>query len=69
VTLYFGVWDQAKGTLFWRNWKIEEVGLLNVLRRDGTPCTMKIDGGRSCEEGKDYERISDPHMGNEPLAG
>jgi hypothetical protein len=69
VMLYFGVWDQAKGTLFWRNWKIEEIGLLNVLRRDGTPCTVKVEGGRTCEEGKDYDPISDPHMGNDPWPG
>ena len=27
----------AKGTLQWKDWKIEEVGLVNVLRRPGTP--------------------------------
>jgi hypothetical protein len=69
VTLYFGVWDEAKGTLYWRNWKIEEVGLVNVLRRDGAPCTVKIDGGRDLVEGTDYDRIVDPHLGNDPWPG
>ena len=69
VMLYFGVWDRADGTLYWRNWKIEEVGLLNVLRRDGTPCTVSIDHGRQCVENRDYDRIVDPRMGNDPWPG
>jgi hypothetical protein len=70
VTLYFGVWGKAKGTLRWRNWKIEEVGLLNVLRRAATPLTVKLeDGGRVLEEGKDYEPVKDARMGVVPFAG
>jgi len=69
ITLYFGVWDEAKGTLWWRNWKIEEVGLVNVLRRGGAPCTVKIEGGRDCVEGRDYDPIVDPHLGNDPWPG
>lgn len=69
VNLYFGVWGDAKGTLQWRNWRIEEVGLLNVLRRDGAPCTVSTEDGKPLVEGKDYERIEDPHMGNVPWPG
>ncbi|HEX2971855.1 MAG TPA: hypothetical protein VHP11_05955 [Tepidisphaeraceae bacterium] len=64
VTLYFGVWGDAKGELQWKDWTIEEVGLLNVLRRPGTPCTVK-----GYAEGKDYEPIADPRMGNVPWRG
>ncbi|MGE5610609.1 MAG: hypothetical protein ACM359_15270 [Bacillota bacterium] len=64
VTLYFGVWGDAKGELQWKDWKIEEVGLLNVLRRPGTPCVVK-----GYVEGKDYEPIVDPRMGTVPWAG
>ena len=39
VNVYFGVWGETKGTLQWKDWKIEEAGLVNVLRREGTPCT------------------------------
>jgi hypothetical protein len=69
VNLYFGVWGDAKGTLQWRNWRIEEVGLLNVLRRDGASCTVATEDGKPLVEGKDYDRIEDPHMGNVPYAG
>ncbi len=69
VTVYFGVWGETKGSLWWRNWKIEEVGLANVLRRPGTPCTVKGDDGHAYVEGKDYEPIVDPHLGNDPWRG
>ena len=69
VGLYFGVWGDAKGTLQWRNWKIEEVGLLNVLRREGAPCVVAAEDGKPLAEGRDYDRIEDPKMGNVPYAG
>ena len=54
VDLYFGVWGDASGSLEWKNWKIEECGLTNVLRRPHT-CVVK-----DYTEGKDYEPIEDP---------
>jgi hypothetical protein len=59
VTLYFGVWGGLKGSLQWRNWKIVEAGLVNVLRRAGTPCTV---AGRV--EGRGYDRIEDSRLGD-----
>jgi hypothetical protein len=64
VAVYFGVWGDARGTLQWKDWRIEEAGLVNVLRRDGAPCTIE-----GCVEGKDYERIEDPRMGVVPWKG
>ncbi|HZL37302.1 MAG TPA: hypothetical protein VFC78_18425 [Tepidisphaeraceae bacterium] len=70
VNVYLGVWDDIKGSLQWKDWKIEEVGLLNVLRRPGAPCTVKGDGdGKVYKEGTDFQPIVDPHMGNDPYAG
>jgi hypothetical protein len=69
VNLYFGVWDHFKGTIQWRDWKVEEIGLVNVLRREGTPCIVKGDGDAVLVEGRDYAPIKDPHMGNVPYAG
>ncbi|HEV8608208.1 MAG TPA: hypothetical protein VGQ99_22925 [Tepidisphaeraceae bacterium] len=64
VNIYLGVWGGGKGKLQWKAWNIEEVGLLNVLRRPGTPCVAK-----GYVEGKDYEPIVDPLMGNKPWKG
>ena len=57
VAVWMGVWDGSRGLLEWSDWKIEEVGLLNVLRRPGTPCVVE---GRI--EGRDYEPIVDPGL-------
>lgn len=64
IGIYFGVWDSAKGTLQWKDWRIEEAGLVNVLRRPGTPFIV-----RGYEEGKDYERVEDPKLGVHPWKG
>jgi hypothetical protein len=69
VNLYFGVWDHFKGTIQWKDWKIEEIGLVNVLRREGTPCVVKGEGDIVYVEGRDYARIEDPHLGNVPYGG
>jgi hypothetical protein len=55
LEIYLGLWKAARGRLEWTDWRIEEVGLLNVLRRAGAPCVVE---GRV--EGRDYEFIRDP---------
>ena len=43
--------------------RVEEVGLLNVLRRPGTPIIVRSDSGSTVyEEGRDYERIADSQL-------
>jgi hypothetical protein len=70
VAVYFGDWSyKGEGTLTWKNWKIEEAGLVNVLRRPGTPFTVKGEDGKVYEEGKDFEKFVDPKMGTVPWAG
>ena len=64
VTVYFGTWGHGKGTLLWKEWKIEEAGLVNVLRRPGAPFTVQ-----GYTEGKDYERVEDPKLGSHPWKG
>jgi hypothetical protein len=64
VTVYFGLWGGLKGSLQWKDWKIEESPLVNVLRRPGCPLT--IQGG---EEGKDVDPIADPKLGAVPWRG
>ncbi|MBL8762602.1 MAG: hypothetical protein JNL50_15005 [Phycisphaerae bacterium] len=43
VNLYFGCWDGSTGELSWDDAGIEEVGLLNVVRRAGAPLTVEIE--------------------------
>jgi hypothetical protein len=63
VIVYFGSWGGARGTIAWKDWRIEEAGLVNVLRRPGTPITVQADRGRTrYREGRDYERIEDPKL-------
>ncbi|GMV98760.1 MAG: hypothetical protein AMXMBFR83_31080 [Phycisphaerae bacterium] len=64
VNLYFGVWGGGAGELQWKDWRIEEAGLVNVLRRPGAPCVVK-----GYTEGQDYEPIVDPRLGNDPWPG
>lgn len=69
VTVYFGVWGDAKGTLQWKDWKIEDAGLVHLLRRPGAPFSIKTDKGQALAEGKDYDRVVDPNLGNHPWKG
>ena len=68
ITLYLGVWGGAKGKLEWKDWRIEEVGLLNVLRRPGAPLSVRW-GEKSLVEGRDFDPIKDPRMGTIPWPG
>lgn len=69
VAVYLGCWDGTTGSLWWRDARIEEVGLLNVVRRDGAPLVVKREDGTVLAEGKDFETVTDPRMGNVPWKG
>jgi len=69
VAIYFGCWDGRTGTLGWKDPYLEEVGLLNVVRRDGAPLTVRRDNGETLREGTDFDRIIDPRMGTVPWNG
>jgi hypothetical protein len=58
--LYVGSWSGKSGKLWWDDLRIEEIGLVNVLRRPGCPVTVRGEDGQLFEEGRDYEPISDP---------
>lgn len=59
-SLYLGSWGGTSGKLWWDDLRIEEMGLVNVLRRPGCPVTVRLENGMSYEEGRDYEPIVDP---------
>ncbi len=58
--LYLGCWDGRSGKLWWDDISIEEIALVNVLRRPGCPVTVRDENGVLYEEGRDYEPIVDP---------
>jgi len=73
VRIYLGAWGGQSGRFWIDELKVEEVGLLNVLRRPGTPVTVQDEQtGLVYKEGKDYAPIADPQLNfrfdHEPVA-
>ncbi|NLH99234.1 MAG: hypothetical protein GX446_07050 [Chthonomonadales bacterium] len=62
ANLYLGSWWGKDGKLWWDDLSIEEIGLVNVLRRPGCPVTVKGEDGTLYEEGRDFEPIRDPML-------
>jgi len=69
LNIYGGVWGGRGGKMWMDDLQVEEVGLLNVLRRSGCPLTVKSESGVVYQEGRDFEAIKDPRMGVIPWAG
>jgi hypothetical protein len=64
VNLYLGCWGGSSGSLWFDDARLEEVAFLNLIRRDGAPVSITGPDGKVLIEGKDYEKIVDPKMGN-----
>ena len=63
VRIYMGAWGGQSGRFWIDDLSVEEVGLVNVLRRPGTPVKVQsAETGRAYEEGKDFAAISDPRL-------
>ncbi|HLK58081.1 MAG TPA: carbohydrate binding domain-containing protein [Chthonomonadaceae bacterium] len=60
--LYLGSWYGKDGKVWWDDFRIEEIGLVNVLRRPGCPVTVRGENGVTYEEGRDYQKIVDPQL-------
>lgn len=70
VNLYAGLWGGKAGTLWIDDLRLEEVSLMNVLRRNGCPLTVTSDDGQTAYvEGMDFEPVRDPKLGNVPYEG
>lgn len=69
VALYVGCWGGETGSLWWDDAMLEEVGLLNVVRRPGAPLEIRRENGDALVEGRDFEAIRDPRMGVHPWPG
>ncbi len=60
VQIYAGIWGGKQGRFWLDDLRIEEVGLVNVLRRPGTPLTVRDEGSQTVyEEGRDFAPIAD----------
>ncbi len=63
VRLYAGLWGGKQGKLWLDDFRIEEIALVNLLRRPGAPLTVRGEkSGVSCVEGRDFEPLADPHL-------
>ncbi len=63
VRIFVGVWGARSGRFWLDDLKLEEVGLLNVLRRPGTPLTVRSEQtGVEYEEGRDFAPVADPQL-------
>jgi hypothetical protein len=62
VRLYFGTWEGKAGRIWWDDVQVEEIGLHNLLRRDGCPFSVKGEDGAVYQEGVDFEPVRDPEL-------
>jgi len=60
--LYLGSWGGRDGKLWWDDLSVEEIALVNVLRRPGCPVTVRGENGTLYEEGRDYQKVADPQL-------
>jgi hypothetical protein len=70
ANLYVGIWGERPGQLWVDDLQLEELPLVNVLRRPGCPFTIRSADRRTVfEEGRDYEPLADPQLGRVPWPG
>jgi Carbohydrate binding domain len=62
ANLYLGTWNGKSGKAWFDDLRIEEIGLVNVLRRSGCPVVVKGESGLTYEEGRDFSPIVDPQF-------
>jgi len=54
---------RGNGKIWIDDLNLEEVGLVNLLRRDGCPLAVKGTDGTVYKEGQDFQPVSDPLLG------
>ena len=65
AAIYIGVWGGESGRFWVDDVTIENTGLINLLRRGGTPFEVTNESGSvTYQEGVDFEYVSDPILGN-----
>lgn len=69
IRIYCGTWGGRGGKLWMDDLTLEETAFVNLLRRDGCELTVVGENGAPYEEGRDFERLVDPKMGNVEYPG
>jgi hypothetical protein len=69
VKIYAGVWGGSQGRMWWDDLAVRDAGLLNVIRRPGCPVKVTTGDGATLVEGKDFEEVRDPGLGQTPWPG
>jgi len=70
VNLYLGVWRGKGGKIWWDDARLEPGGLVNLVRRKGTPLKVTSKDGKTVYvEGRDFTDATDPLLGAKPWAG
>lgn len=67
--IYFGCWGGSTGSLWFDDATLDEVGLVNLVRRGGAPLVVKSESGTTLKEGKDFDHVVDTQMGVRPWKG
>jgi hypothetical protein len=63
IRLYAGTWGGRSGRFWVDDLDVEEAGLVNVIRRPGTPVRVESEGtGAVYEEGVDFAPMVDPKL-------
>jgi len=63
IRIYAGVWGGKSGRVWIDDLRIEEVALVNLLRRPGTPVLVRDEAtGRAYREGQDFIPLEDPEL-------
>jgi hypothetical protein len=62
VNLFLGLWGGKSGRIWWDDVRLEEVGLLNLVRRAGCPLTVRGEDGTVYQEGEDFAPVRDPAL-------
>jgi len=68
VNIYIGIGGGTQGKFWLDDVRIDCVPTLNVLRRKSLPLRLES-ADTGYEEGTDFQRIVDPHLGGEPWRG
>jgi len=69
ANLYVGCWDGRTGSVWFDDAKLEEVGLVNLVRRGGAPLVVQKEDGPVLVEGRDFTKVVDLNMGVHPWKG